>query len=70
MRYKKSNRKLRLKAVQKAKELMDNSMPRNTNFTSSAARQRISEIIIDMIFSEFEVEEKSTGILKRLKKRP
>ena len=48
---------------------MDSQMPRNTNFTSNAARQRIAEIITDMIFYEFHVDEKTKGILKRLRSK-
>lgn len=69
MKYKKSKKRLKSKAIKKAKELMDTKMPRNTNFTASAARQRISEIIIEMIFNDFSVEEKSKGMLAKLKKR-
>lgn len=68
MKYVKSKRKLREKALQKAKTLMDTQMPRNTNFTSNAARQKISEIIIEMIFKEFAVEEKSKGMMAKLSK--
>ena len=68
MKYVKSKRKLREKALKKAKTLMDTQMPRNTNFTSNAARQRISEIIIEMIFKEFAVEEKSKGMMAKLSK--
>ncbi len=68
MKYVKSKRKLREKALRKAKTLMDTQMPRNTNFTSNAARQRISEIIIEMIFKEFAVEEKSKGMMAKLSK--
>ena len=69
MKYTKSKKRTKLKAIKRAKELMDSRMPKNTNFTANAARQRISEIIIDMIFNEFSVEEKSKGLLKRLRKR-
>ncbi len=68
MKYVKSKRKLREKALRKAKTLMDTQMPRNTNFTSNAARERISEIIIEMIFKEFAVEEKSKGMMAKLSK--
>ena len=69
MKYVKSKRKLREKALQKAKTLMDTQMPRNTNFTSNAARQRISEIIIEMIFREFAVEEKNKRVMAKIRKR-
>ena len=68
MKYTKSKRKLREKALKRAKTLMDTQMPRNTNFTSNAARQRISELIIEMIFKEFAVKEKSKGMMAKLSK--
>jgi len=69
MRYIKSKKRMRLKAIKKAKDLMDTHMPRNTNFTSNAARQRISEIIIEMIFKEFAVEEKNKRAMAKIRKR-
>jgi len=69
MKYTKNSKKLKKRAVKKARELMDTQMPRNTNFTSSAARQRIAEIITNMIFNEFCVDKKPKGILSRLRKK-
>lgn len=69
MRYTRKSNRLKRRATKKAKELMDSQMPRNTNFTSNAARQRIAEIITDMIFYEFHVDEKTKGILKRLRSK-
>ena len=69
MRCTRKSSRLKTRATKKAKELMDSQMPRNTNFTSNAARQRIAEIIIDMVFEEFYVDKKSKGILARLRSK-
>ena len=64
----KNRRKIKDKVVANAKFLMDSKMPRNTNFSSCSARQKISELIVEMIFENFSIKEKSQGILQRLKK--
>ena len=48
--------KIREKMLIKAVELLSSGMPRNTNWHSAAARKRAAEIIVDMIWKDFEVK--------------
>lgn len=69
MRLLRRKKYLRNKVLKKARELMDTQMPRNTNFTSDSSRQRIAEIITDMIFDNFVVESKTRRSLENLRKK-
>jgi hypothetical protein len=70
MKLSRRKKHLRNKAVEKARKVLDNQMPKNTNFTSDSARQRIAELITDMMFSEFIVESRSSrSLLDKFLKR-
>ena len=69
MRLLRRKKYLRNKVVKKAREIMDSQMPRNTNFTADASRQRIAEIITNMIFDNFVVESKTRRSLEKLRKK-
>lgn len=69
MKLQRRKKHLRNKAVKKARDLMDSQMPRNTNFTADSARQRIAEIITDMMFNEFVIESRTKSLLAKFRKR-
>ena len=69
MKLQRRKKYLRNKAVKKARDIMDSQMPRNTNFTADSARQRIAEIITDMMFNEFVIESRTRSLLAKLRKR-